>query len=125
MELIDSLVFLAFPLSYKNQPRQAQKSKKERARTKQDQVPSSNCCDCESGLVGGVDGGLPAGVDAAAQGWWYGTYIAGLGSLLRGAIGQGTCGGGEAGTGEAHWEEATAKAPERRLGGGGKPGVVT
>ena len=44
MELIDSLVFLAFPLSYKNQPRQAQKSKKERARTKQDQVLRSNCC---------------------------------------------------------------------------------
>ena len=44
MELADSLVFLAFPLSYKNQPRQAQKSKKERARTKQDQVLRSNCC---------------------------------------------------------------------------------
>ena len=42
---VDSLlVFLAFPLSYKNQPRQAQKSKKERARTKQDQVLRSNCC---------------------------------------------------------------------------------
>jgi hypothetical protein len=38
MELADSLVFLAVPLFYKNQPRQAQKSKKEQAKTKQDQV---------------------------------------------------------------------------------------
>ena len=45
----DSLVFLAFPLSYKNQPRQAQKSKKERARTKQDQVLRSNCCCLKEG----------------------------------------------------------------------------